>query len=404
MVVISDELITFKDKIGDSISSMKTCTSTIKSKLDELSNTVISTSSSVSNVYNSSNKSALLAKFDNIKDIIKIIGDSVQDTLEVKLTNCSNLLDEINELENKKTLIDSAYNDMQSDPSKSYKYNSLTSGFSVLLNKANSTLTELKSNDEEISFASEFQINDLSAISENLKFGSYERYSFTSSSNYQIDYYLYTPDYGEPISGLPTMVYLAGAGERGNNINNRGLPSLIDQQQLTPGGIVLVPQFSGEPEMDTAAYQNALIELIDHVVEQNNGDKNKVSLCGHSLGAILGYKIVADNPDRFSAFIPISGKSYKVVDKQGNILADALEALNKIKILSLCGTTDRAWGNFPTSKKLAEDLKQTNSDVYFVPLEGEGHNIQTKVFLNNFQLENGQTVNVLDWAFNQSRA
>lgn len=33
MVVISDELISFKDKIGDNLSSMEACTSAIKNKL-----------------------------------------------------------------------------------------------------------------------------------------------------------------------------------------------------------------------------------------------------------------------------------------------------------------------------------------------------------------------------------
>ena len=33
MVVISDELISFKDKVGDNLSSMETCTSAIKSKI-----------------------------------------------------------------------------------------------------------------------------------------------------------------------------------------------------------------------------------------------------------------------------------------------------------------------------------------------------------------------------------
>ena len=62
--------------------------------------------------------------------------------------------------------------------------------------------------------------------------------------NHKINYYLYTPDYGESVRGLPTFVYLCGVGEFGDGTNNTGLPNLIYQKKVTPSGMVLVPQIS----------------------------------------------------------------------------------------------------------------------------------------------------------------
>ena len=136
--------------------------------------------------------------------------------------------------------------------------------------------------------------------------------------------------------------------------------------------------------MKKTEYQKSIIELIDYVVEQNNGDKNKISLGGHSIGATDGYKIISRFPNYFFAFVPISGKADRVVDTNGNILDDAYETLKDLNILSLCGNSDMQKSNYQTSKKLAEDMRQVNSNVYFVPLKGDEHNIQSKVFVNDF--------------------
>lgn len=394
---ISSDLLNFKKSVDGKLDSMTSNINDIKNKISELMAANSNASSSISQVYNSNNKIALLGKFTNIEEVYKTLSNSIQDTIEPIMVKCSTLLDKIKDLEIKKSTVESAYSSNNSN------YYNLLNEYNRMHNEAKTLFDELKGNDSNVSFMEKFQTNDISTISENLKFGSYEKYCFTSSSNYKINYYLYTPDYGEKVSGLPTLVYIPGAGERGDRTNTSGLPLLIDQRKITPSGMVLIPQYSGEEELKTSEYENALFELINYAVAQNDGDKNKISLCGHSLGATIGYKLIADNPDLFSAFVPISGKTYNIVDKEYNINNNAYNVFKNMSVLSICGDGDHAYGNYQSSKKFVEDMKNVNSNVHFVPLYGFGHIIQTKVFGESYQLENGQTVSILDWAFNQKK-
>ena len=322
MVDIASELIEFKSKTNGKLSSMEQSISALSSKIDSLKNICLQTSASISAAYKSSNKDALLSKFENINTVYDKIKSVMTGEINSVLTKASNLLSNINSLEAKKSEIDSLSSRMNSANENyqqvSNNYNLKLSEFNELQTKSLNMLKELKSTDGEITFQEEFQVETIQEVRQNLQFGSYQRYHYTSSTNYQMSYYLYKPDYGSDAanSNLPTLVYFPGQGEQGNNTNAKGLPALINQKKITPAGMVLIPQVKS---MEDPKYRQAIMELIDHVITENKGDKNRISISGHSIGATMGYKFLEENPDYFAAFVPVSGKANRVMDDAGNI-------------------------------------------------------------------------------------
>lgn len=142
--------------------------------------------------------------------------------------------------------------------------------------------------DTGFSFVSDFTISGYSSKLDQLSYGSFEHMPlFTASNGVKVEYYLYLPDYGEDVEGLPVHMYLHGFNENGDLVLSCGLPQLINDQVLTPEGICICIQ--GHRNFDNPNYQESLIELVDHVVDEYNADKNKVSLSGHSWGAMTGY-------------------------------------------------------------------------------------------------------------------
>ena len=402
MGTISPDLVSFKNSLGTSVDGMKSTSATLQSKIVDFSNACTTAQNGVDTYYNSDNKQTVLKKFTYVSDIFQKISTSLKSDLDTMLDEANQILTLIEELEDINTEISNQQsivnNASASDKDKSSARSIIESKEITFVTKNSEALQKLnalKGKDAALSFLSEFTVSDYREKLAQLGFGTFEKTSFTATNNVTIEYYIYIPDYGEDVEGLPIHIYLHGGGETGTRVLNCGLPSMLKDKTITPSGIVICPQAKSDTECYTEAWQSALVELALSVADDKNADKDKISLSGHSYGAITGYQILERHPDVFSAFIPISGYSK-------NSYQDS-EGLKDVKLWAFHGSGDPTC-SYAKTKQIVEYLKSIGADASLYTYQGAGHCVQGYVFSKDHETEDGENVNPLEWAFQQSKS
>lgn len=126
--------------------------------------------------------------------------------------------------------------------------------------------------------------------------------------NVNLQYLIYLPkDYEECEDSFPLVLFLHGAGERGNDIEivkRNGPPKLVEEGFDFPF-ILVSPQC---PEGTRWNYQIfSLITLLDEIESKYRVDKNRIYLTGLSMGGQGTWSLALAQPDRFAAIAPICG-------------------------------------------------------------------------------------------------
>jgi predicted peptidase len=122
-----------------------------------------------------------------------------------------------------------------------------------------------------------------------------------------LKYLLYLPADYEKQDKWPLILFLHGAGERGDDLDavmTHGPPKLIEHGKQFPFIIV-------SPQCPTDHWWNnelvSLSALLDDVVKKYKVDQDRVYLTGLSMGGFGTWALAAYSPDRFAALIPICG-------------------------------------------------------------------------------------------------
>jgi len=121
-------------------------------------------------------------------------------------------------------------------------------------------------------------------------------------------YLLFLPDgYGQKRQRWPLVLFLHGAGERGDDlelVKKHGPPKLIEQGKGFPF-IIVSPQCPASrwwPEQT-----DVLMALLDEVTEEYDVDTSRVYLTGLSMGGFGTWSLATRYPERFAAVAPICG-------------------------------------------------------------------------------------------------
>jgi predicted peptidase len=200
------------------------------------------------------------------------------------------------------------------------------------------------------------------------------------------NYKVYLPAGWKRENKAPVILFLHGAGERGddNTAQTRvGLGPAIAARKDFPF-IVVLPQcprgrWWSEPEMQAQA-----LKAFDQTVEEFNGDRSRVYLTGLSMGGYGLWAIASANPGRFAALAPVCGgirPPRAVTTPPGTAdpnaaadpYAEAAKKVGKTPVWVFHGGADSVVP-VSESQKMVESLRAIGGQVRYNEYEGVGHN------------------------------
>lgn len=148
-----------------------------------------------------------------------------------------------------------------------------------------------------------------------------EKKTFTDPAGKTLPYRLLKPESYDPKQKYPLVIFLHGAGERGNNNEAQlvhGVPEFAkpENRQKYPCFLIAPQCPRGDRWADWDAKQQTskpleplrlVSELIDQVQKEYSIDPNRIYVTGLSMGGYGTWDLIERYPDRFAAAVPICG-------------------------------------------------------------------------------------------------
>ena len=182
--------------------------------------------------------------------------------------------------------------------------------------------------------------------------------------------YEYLPEgYAEQQEPWPLLLFLHGAGERGDSlalVNVHGPPKLIEEGQGFPF-IVVSPQC---PE-DQWWSVKTLDKLLNDIVAQYRVDEDRIYVTGLSLGGYGTWDLAARFPNRFAAIAPICG---------GGEPSRACR-FKHLPVWAFHGAQDEVVP-LERSQEMVDALQQCGSDARLTTYSDAGHDSWTETYDN----------------------
>jgi len=203
-----------------------------------------------------------------------------------------------------------------------------------------------------------------------------------------VHYWLFLPTNYETqaqTGGAPLLLFLHGAGERGNEsgaeiakVKIHGPPKLLD----TPAFAKNFPCVTISPQCKTGyAWSPAqLLLLLDHVESNYTIDKSRVYVTGLSMGGFGTWMCLNESPTRFAAAAPICGGAK----------SDWAEKLVNVPIWAFHGDQDFLVTLDKTANIVNAIRKAGGTKIIFTVYEGIGHDSWTQTYNNQL---------LYDWLF-----
>ncbi len=167
----------------------------------------------------------------------------------------------------------------------------------------------------------------------------------------------------------PLIVFLHGAGERGNDLNlvkKQALPRMLGTRRTFPF-IVIAPQCPSN-----AYWSPSMIEeLIPQAASLYSIDQDRIYLTGISMGGYGTWMTAIDFPDRFAAIAPICGGG-----DPGTV-----SAIVRVPVWAFHGAKDPL---VPVSESemMVNALKRAGGNVKFTVYPEGGHDVWTETYDN----------------------
>jgi predicted peptidase len=122
-------------------------------------------------------------------------------------------------------------------------------------------------------------------------------------SSAQLKYLLYVPDLRAPENGFPVLLFLHGAGERGDDlelVKKHGPPSFLDDTTKFPF-LVISPQCPANSEWKPYT----LLALLNEIALIANVDTSRIYVTGLSSGGDATWELAMEAPKKIAAIAPI---------------------------------------------------------------------------------------------------
>ncbi|MBI1371700.1 MAG: phospholipase [Phycisphaera sp.] len=224
----------------------------------------------------------------------------------------------------------------------------------------------------------------------------------TGGPTTELKYQLLKPAKIEPGVKYPVVLFLHGAGERGDNntAQLKYLPEWMsaDDMRAKYPCFLIAPQCPTERKWgsldwrkkvdgyaDEPIAEAKLVEaLLKQVLETQPVDKDRVYLTGLSMGGFGSWEMAVRHPDWFAAVAPICGAGD----------TSKAKALVGLPIWAWHGDADTAVP-VQKSRDMIAAIKAAGGDPKYTELPGVGHNSWTAAYTN--------ADGVIPWLFQQKR-
>ena len=185
--------------------------------------------------------------------------------------------------------------------------------------------------------------------------------TYLAKNENEMNYFVAHPEHFE---GLPLLVYLHGAGERGKNVEHlyrHGVARMVKEGHDIPA-VVLCPQCPA-----FFIWNNMVKEvkaLIDLVAEKYKVNRDKILLTGSSMGGYGTWELGMCYPETFAAIAPVAGGG----------VCWRVSKLRRTPVLAYHGDADTTVP-YSQSEIMIESMKRDAClEVSLTNMEGQGHN------------------------------
>ncbi|MBO5779461.1 MAG: prolyl oligopeptidase family serine peptidase [Clostridia bacterium] len=229
----------------------------------------------------------------------------------------------------------------------------------------------------------------------------FEAENFSASDRTRLPYQIYVPSNYDPAKQYPVLLFLHGAGERGNG-NDKQMVHVIGnlfnlKDSPVFDAIVICPQCpDGNQWVDTpwangsysttAVKQSneseALMELLDKIADTYSTDPDRYYVMGISMGGFGTWDLIMRNPDKFAAAVPICGGADPSM----------AEVLKNHPIYTTHGSSDPTVPVAGTRDMVAALQAAGSTSVIYEEKAGMGHDVWTQF---------SKQPEVLEWLFAQ---
>lgn len=198
----------------------------------------------------------------------------------------------------------------------------------------------------------------------------HRKYSAEIKEKVSLQYILDLPkDSSKP---FPLMLFLHGAGERGNDLEKVKAHSPFTYRNLMQEEVaILAPQCPDNVYWDT----KAVYELLQYIVKNYNVDQDRIYLTGLSMGGWGTWKLADEHPEMFAAIATVCAPMNRPT------LSRACMQLSEKPVWIFHGALDDIVP-LEDSTTMYKKLKSCNQKVKYTIFPDDNHNSWDSAYSN----------------------
>lgn len=191
----------------------------------------------------------------------------------------------------------------------------------------------------------------------------------------RLKYLLYLPpQYDTSKEKWPLVLFLHGAGERGDDLNKvavHGPPKLVAKEGKEFPFVLVSPQCPEDGFWSSELQLDALNGLLNDMVARYRIDKDRIYVTGLSMGGFGTWQLAFRYPDRFAALAPVCGR--------GDAKKAAL--IKDMPVWVFHGAKDKTVPP-KDSKDMVDALTKAGADPKFTLYPNADHDSWTETYKN----------------------
>jgi len=203
----------------------------------------------------------------------------------------------------------------------------------------------------------------------------HERRMAMAVDGQQLAYELHLPTGAAPKEGWPLLLFLHGAGERGDDLARvavHGPPKLVATEPTLWGCVLVAPQCPADAGWQASTLLALLDEVQADLASAAPVDPPRLHVTELSMGGFGTFELLATQPERFASALAICGGM-----RASRI--DAIANAHAVPVRVVHGSADRVVP-LSSSERVVERLRAAGGSVEFTVLDGVDHDSWTSTY------------------------